>query len=245
MRDFAESIVQRLFPGMGWRPLYLTATATWLMVLYHHHGSQYEAPQWFIDGAEAATGIELLQFHQHLWSHFSAVVLLMLVPLALCWLAEGWSPRDLGFRVKGAGPELLIVLGMWAAMVPVVYLVHESSTSFQATYPRLDAAETSMELYFLFEGFYLVKWIAWEFFFRGFMLFGFRRDFMNRAILISTIPFTLMHYGKPELEMASAMLAGLILCFISLRSRSIWPGVLLHWLVASTMDFMAASWWRT
>jgi membrane protease YdiL (CAAX protease family) len=89
-----------------------------------------------------------------------------------------------------------------------------------------------------------VKWIAWEFFFRGFMLFGFGKDFLQRAVLVSTIPFVLMHYGKPELEMASALIAGLVLCFIALRSKSIWPGVLLHWLVAATMDFFAAQWWR-
>ena len=46
------------------------------------------------------------------------------------------------------------------------------------------------------------------------------------------------------LRLRRAMIAGLVLCFIALRSRSIWPGVLLHWLVASTMDFMASSFWR-
>ena len=40
------------------------------------------------------------------------------------------------------------------------------------------------------------------------------------------------------------VLLATLLCFIALRSKSIWPGVLLHWLVASTMDFMASSWWR-
>jgi uncharacterized protein len=244
MRDLFESIVHRFFPTMGWRPLYLTAAATWLLVLYHHHGAQHEAPTWFVDASTALLGLELLELHQHLWSHLSAVVLLLVAPLALCWAAEGWGPRELGFRVRGAGVETLVVLGMWAAMIPVVYLVHERSLSFQHTYPRLSAAEHSLELYLLFELFYLSKWIAWEFFFRGFMLFAFRRDFMDRAILVSTIPFTLMHYGKPELEMASAMIAGLILCFLALRSRSIWPGVLLHWLVASTMDFVASSFWR-
>lgn len=243
MRAWLEQIVDRLFPGMGWRPLYMTAAATWLMVLYHHHGGQYDAPAWFIEGATELLDLRLVEFHQHLWAHASAVVLLMLAPLLLCWLGEGWSPRDLGFRVRDAGPELLVVLGLWAVMVPLVWLVHDTA-AFDRVYPRLDAAEHSAKLYFLFEGFYLVKWIAWEFFFRGFLLFGLGKDFLRRSVLVSTIPFTLMHYGKPELEMASAMIAGVVLCFIALRSRSIWPGVLLHWLVASTMDFFAASWWR-
>ncbi len=228
---------------MGWRPLYLSAFATWAMVLYHHHGGTTNAPDWFIDLCIDHTGLALVEFHQHLWAHLSAVVLLMIAPLILCFYAEGWTPRDLGFRVKGALPEIGVALGLWLAVVPFVWWVHDQR-SFQAVYPRLEAADTSMELYFLFESVYLVKWIAWEFFFRGFMLFAFQKDFMRRSVLISTIPFTLMHYGKPELEMASAVIAGLILCFIALRSRSIWPGVLLHWLVASTMDFFASSWWR-
>lgn len=243
MRAWLDDIFHRLFPGLGWRPVYLCAAATWLMVLYHHHGGGFDAPEWFLDGSAELLGFELLEFHRHLWSHASAVVLLMIVPLALCWFGEGWSPRDLGFRVKGAGPEILVVLGLWVAMIPIIWMVH-TGASFQSVYPRLDAADTSMELYFLFEGFYLVKWIAWEFFFRGFMLFAFQKDFLRSSVLISTIPFTLMHYGKPELEMASAMIAGLVLCFIALRSKSIWPGVLLHWLVASTMDFFASSFWR-
>ncbi|MGE0785137.1 MAG: CPBP family glutamic-type intramembrane protease [Sandaracinaceae bacterium] len=243
MRAFLESILARVLPGLGWRPLYLSATATWLMVLYHHHGAPDDAPVWFIEGSQRLLGIELVELHQHLWAHASAVVLLMLVPLALCWFAEGWSPRELGFSVKKAGPELLIVLGLWLVMIPIVWVV-SSQPAFSATYPRLRAAEHSFTMWALFEGFYVVKWIAWEFFFRGFMLFGFQRDFMSRAVLVSTIPFALMHYGKPELEMASAVIAGIVLCLIALRSRSIWPGVLLHWLVASTMDFMASDFWR-
>ncbi len=236
-------MVQQLFPGMGLRPLYLCALSAWLLILYHHHGGGPDAPRWFLEGSEHALGIHDRQFHEHLWAHVSALVLLMIVPLLVCWRLEGWTPRDLGFRIRGAGKEVFVVLALWAAMIPLVYLVHDSA-SFAQTYPRLDAARGNMQLYFIYESFYLVKWIAWEFFFRGFMLFGLGRDFLNRAVLVSTIPFALMHFGKPELETASAVIAGLVLCFIALRSKSIWPGVLLHWLVASTMDFFAAEWWR-
>ncbi len=243
MRARLEEIVQRFFPGMGLRPLYLTALATWLLVLYHHHGGGPEAPRWFLDATQRAIPVDDLEFHQHLWAHGSAVVLLLIVPLVACYWLEGWTPRDLGFRIRGAGPETFVVLALWAAMIPLVWLVHDTG-SFARVYPRLEAARHSAELYFLFEACYLAKWIAWEFFFRGFMLFGFGRDFLNRAVLVSTIPFALMHFGKPELEMASAVIAGLVLCFIAQKSKSIWPGVLLHWLVASTRDFFAAEWWR-
>lgn len=243
MRARIEELVNYLFPGMGWRPLYLTACATWLMVLYHHHGGGPDAPEWFVAGSTELFGLDIEEFHRHLWAHASAVVLLLIAPLLVCWFGEGWTPRDLGFRLKGAGPEIAVVLGLWAVMLPLVWLVHDLP-AFDRVYPRLDAEENDAGIFMLFEGLYLIKWIAWEFFFRGFMLFGFSKDFFRRSILISTVAFTLMHYGKPEIEMASAMIAGPVLCFIALKGRSIWPGVLLHWLVASTMDFMASSFWR-
>ena len=243
MRAWLEQVVDRVFPGMGWRPLYLTATATWLMVLYYHLGGRGEAPRWFVDGAEQLLGLGIEAFHRHLWSHTVAAALLLLAPLLLCWLGERWTPVELGFGVRRAGRELLVVLGLWAVMVPLVWAVHDWP-AFDRTYPRLAAAAGSARIFLLFEAFYLVKWVAWEFFFRGFLLFGLGRDLLHRAVLVSTIPFTLMHYGKPALEMASAMIAGLVLCFLALRSRSIWPGVLLHWLVAGTMNFFASTWWR-
>lgn len=243
MRAWLENAVQRLFPGMGARPLWLASLATILLVLYHYHGGGPDAPAWFLERSAAWMGVPHVELHRHLWAHLSALVLLMLVPLAICFAIEGWTPRDLGFRVRGTGRETFVVLALWAAMIPLVWWVHDTE-SFARTYPRFLPARHDATLYVIYEGLYLIKWIAWEFFFRGFMLFGFGKDLLHRAVLASTVPFTLMHFGKPELETLGALVAGLVLCFIALRSKSIWPGVLLHWLVASTMDFFAAEWWR-
>lgn len=243
MRALVESWIDRLLPGMGLRPLWLTALATIAMVLYEYHGGGAHMPEWFLRASMDLFDVPHRAFHAHLWSHASAVVLLMLVPLAACFVIEGWTPRDLGFRLRGAGKETLVVLVLWAAMIPIVWLVHDTP-SFASTYPRFRPAAHDVRLYLLYEGFYFVKWVAWEFFFRGFMLFGFGKDFLHRSVLVSTIPFTIMHFGKPELETMGALIAGLVLCYIALRSKSIWPGVLLHWLVASTMDFFASDFWR-
>jgi membrane protease YdiL (CAAX protease family) len=62
----------------------------------------------------------------------------------------------------------------------------------------------------------------------------------SRAVIVSTIPFVIMHFGKPQPEVYGSLAAGFILCWLALRSNSIWPGVLLHWLVATSMDVFAA-----
>jgi membrane protease YdiL (CAAX protease family) len=182
-------------------------------------------------------------FHRHLWGHLMAVLLLMLVPLALARVGAGWRARDLGLSIRGARREMLLVLALWALLVPVIALAARTE-GFARTYPRLPEARLDAGLFATYQAAYLIKWTAWEFFFRGFLLFGLRRDLGSVAVLLSTVPFTLMHVGKPEAEMASAVVGGLVLCWIALRSRSIWPGVVIHSLVATTMDFFASSWWR-
>jgi len=234
-----RQLLERVFPGMRRRPLWLGVVAALCLVVYHHHGAPHLCPAWFRELSARLTGIEPLRFHEHLWSHVTAVVVLLLAPLVLGRLLEGWKPGDLGLSVRGAKREFLLVLGLWLAFLPVVW-VFSRTEGFAVLYPRLPEARGDVALLLAYDGAYLVKWIAWEFFFRGFLLFGFRRDFGTHAVVISTIPFVLMHFGKPQPEVYGSLPAGLILCWIALRSNSIWPGVVLHWLVASSMDAFGA-----
>jgi len=236
-------LLKRFYPGLELRPVGLALLSALLLTLYSYHGSFGAMPAGFARVVGDWTGIRDNQFHQHNWAHLTALLLLFVIPAWAASVSPGLSLRELGLGVKGAGREFLVVLGMWAAFVPVIWLA-STTDSFLRTYPRLKAATHDPKMYFLYEGLYFVKWIAWEFFFRGFMLFGLRKDFGDKAALLSTLPFVIMHFGKPEAEMLGAILAGMILCAIALRSKSIWPGVLLHWMVASTMDFFAARWWR-
>lgn len=239
----ADRATARFFPGLGFRPLYLAVFCGFTLVVYSHQGATWAAPAWFLRASERLFDVPVEMFHRHLWSHASAWVLLMLVPMALVRAAEGWTPRDLGLRVRGAHRELLTVGLLWAATVPLIAWA-SSTPAFLETYPRLGEAGGDARLFALYEGLYLFKWVAWEFFFRGFMLFGFEKDLRGAAPIVSTLPYVVVHLGKPEAEMAGAVVGGFVLCFIALRSRSIWPGVLLHWGVATTLDFFASSWWR-
>jgi uncharacterized protein len=243
VRQRITAILERFFPGMGLGPAALTVLSALCLTLYYHHGTPGDAPKWFIEWATELTGIEIPRFHRHGWGHLSAVVMLLTVPALAVRFGMGMGLRDLGFRLKGTGKELLIVLAMWAAFTPVI-IYFSGTEAFARTYPRLPQAESDVGLFWLYQAFYLLKWMSWEFFFRGFMLFAFQRYLGAAAVLISTIPFVIMHVGKPEAEMLGAIAAGFILCGISLRSKSIWPGVVLHAGVATTMDFFASDWWR-
>jgi membrane protease YdiL (CAAX protease family) len=60
------------------------------------------------------------------------------------------------------------------------------------------------------------------------------------AVLVQVAPFTVMHFGKPELEALGSVVAGVALGLLALRTRSFWYGALTHAVVAVTMDVLGA-----
>jgi uncharacterized protein len=69
---------------------------------------------------------------------------------------------------------------------------------------------------------------AQEFMYRGFLLFGLKEKFQEGAILLQTIPFVLMHLGKPELETVSTIVTGILFGYVCYRGKSFWPAFIIH-----------------
>jgi membrane protease YdiL (CAAX protease family) len=53
------------------------------------------------------------------------------------------------------------------------------------------------------------------------------------------LPYCMIHYGKPYLEANGAIVAGVVLGSLAMRTRSIYAGFLVHITVALSMDFLA------
>ena len=85
----------------------------------------------------------------------------------------------------------------------------------------------------------MLQFVAVEFFFRGFMLFRLERYAGYHAVALMVIPYALIHLHKPFPEAVGAIVAGIVLGFLALRTRSIWPGVIVHCGVALSMDVFA------
>jgi membrane protease YdiL (CAAX protease family) len=85
----------------------------------------------------------------------------------------------------------------------------------------------------------VVYYYAWEFFFRGMLLFGLRRELGDWvAICIQVIPSCLWHMGMPTSEIFSSILAGFGFAILALRTGSfLWPYVI-HVLIGAGMDIL-------
>lgn len=173
--------------------------------------------------------------------HAVTVACLFVVPALICMVGLRVAPAQMGMgwgkpRIWG---RYLVVYA--AVMVPVV-LVASRVGHFRGWYPIYQATLTRHYLVPISIASFGAYFFAWEFFFRGYLLFGLEQRFGAYAVLVQALPFVLVHLGKPEAEVYGAIIAGLALGLMAYRGRSVWPCFLLHWGVATLLDLLIIFW---
>jgi uncharacterized protein len=128
-----------------------------------------------------------------------------------------------------------------AVMLPLVYWM-SLTVGFGAKYPffRVYNGEPYLSAAFLiWEMIYFVQFFGLEFFFRGFLVHSLKPALGIYSIFAMTVPYCMIHFGKPPAETFAAILAGVFLGWLSYRNGNIWLGLLLHCTVAFSMDILA------
>ncbi len=171
------------------------------------------------------------------------VVTYFVIPALMVRLIFREKLSDYGFKVRGAFKDGWIYVVFFAVVGPLVLLVSREE-HFQQTYPfyQPDKREPLWPHFWRWELLYAAQFLALEFFFRGFMVHGLRRRLGSSAIPVMMVPYCMIHFEKPLPETLAAIIAGLVLGFMSLRTRSIILGAVIHVSVALSMDF--TSLWR-
>ncbi len=125
-----------------------------------------------------------------------------------------------------------------AIMLPLLW-IFSSFPDFVRTYPQLVYMRDSWSTFFIFEIGLIIYVIAWEFIWRGFMLFGLKARFGYYAIFMQMIPFLILHNGKPASETFGAIIAGLALGILAWRTRSVYYCVITHTGVMFGIDLIS------
>lgn len=199
----------------------------------------------------SAVALALVYYHgrfgflgerQQLFGWFGLNFLLLFVgPVALIRWGFRESLADYGLQRGDAklwGKLLLLFL---AVMIPTAALASRFP-AFNNFYPRYFFARSEHWLIVPSMAGWLVYFLAWEFFFRGFLLFGLGKRLGPVAIFLQMVPFTMAHFPKPEAESFAAIIAGLALGLMAWRTKSCVGPWLLHWLAATSMDCFVVFW---
>ncbi len=112
----------------------------------------------------------------------TALIYYLLVPLAAGLLLFRHKPWQYGIRIGCWRSSIVLTAVCLAAMAPILY---EASTMPEfRSYYRMDAVDWSDLLLNT-----ALLMFAWEFLFRGYMLFGLEESIGKSAIFVQTIPF--------------------------------------------------------
>ena len=146
----------------------------------------------------------------------------------------------------GFGPTRSKNVWMWVLGLAVLIILAEALVArwprYQEYYPMYRqfglGSGNGIDIHTLvyFELTYGMYLFCWEFFFRGYLLFGFAQTVGWRAVVLQAIPFGIMHYGKPEF--AVSFMGGLILGILAYRAKSFLPAFVLHWTAAISLDLL-------
>ncbi len=146
------------------------------------------------------------------------------------------KPEDYGIKIGDYRIWIKDLVFIFCIML-IILLFTFKFTNFKSIYPLSFTARKGFNYFFIYQIIQLFYMSSWEFFFRGFMLFGLAKKMDNKlAILIQTIPFALMHYRKPPLEAYGSIFAGIFLGIMAIRGRSFLPCAIIHFLVALSAD---------
>jgi membrane protease YdiL (CAAX protease family) len=220
------AIVLTLQEYYGGRGIYDTELRPWL--------TELQAGGWHFIKLEKYD-----ELYSYGWWVFARVFGYVLVPLP-AWklLFPKDSLLDMGFRAGGFVSHLWIY-GLLLALVVVAMLIVVQQPDFGSYYPFYKLSSRSWFDLLVWETIYFMQFFALEIFFRGWMVGALRRNFGAGAIFAMAAPYCMIHYGKPYLEANGAIIAGIVLGTLAMRTRSIYGGFLVHITVAFSMDFLA------
>jgi membrane protease YdiL (CAAX protease family) len=198
------------------RATLILVVATLLLLMDHYH--QFLPGEAFADVARAKA-VERIFYY-------------LLVPLAIIAFGLRERPAEFGFRLGDwrAGLRWTGLIVVAAALVLWLPARSPAMVRYYSRFPG-DLGEL-----ILTAGLDLV---GWEFFFRGFLLFGLMRLVGPTAVVIQAVPFALAHMRKPELETLSTIFGGTLFGWVAWRTRSFLYPFLIHWFIYTFVVLVA------
>jgi membrane protease YdiL (CAAX protease family) len=243
-------------PGVDWRPLtsYVAAALVLTAQRYLGHPSVFRALLASMmgnvlfgsaHGAQATVPSGLSWLLDPYWAQLVDITYwdawqvfgFAAVPAVIIWMRRE-RLSDYGLRAKAFFKHAWIYAFMLGLVIPVVWLA-SGTQAFSSYYPIYRLAGRSWFDLLFWETVYSLQFLSLELFFRGFLVLGLEDHLGSAAVAAAVVPYCMIHYGKPLPEVCGAIVAGLVLGTLALKTRSILAGALIHVTVAISMDLSA------
>lgn len=236
----------RVAAGLGtdFRPFFALALGACILTFLRYGGTTGSYVGWVDDAAanDASWRVfretDLFPLYAKAWWAGTRVVGYFVIPALFVRLVMKERVVDQHMSLKGFS-EHAWIYGLAFVVVLICVFAVSFEPSFQNKYPMYEDAGMSWSLLLRWELMYAAQFFALEFFFRGYWLKALEPVMGGHAVTAMTIPYVMIHFGKPWPEAIAAIAAGLFLGTLVLKYRSIWAGFLVHVSVALSMDLAA------
>lgn len=232
------------------RRILATLACVCVCLLLIHYAKLYSAMaltfEWFSQSLgetksywlQRLNATHFLPLISYVWWTSWHVVGYVLIPFILVKYVFKASFIEMGWRLNDTFVHWRGYLMLLTPILFFVFLVSQGD-EFVHHYPFYKQAGRSWFDFLAWEFLYLLQFVCLEFFFRGFMLNALRPAMGANAVWVMCVPYLMIHFPKLWLEASGAILFGLFLGILALRSRSIWGGVFVHAGIAVSMDLAA------
>ncbi len=196
------------------------------------------------------TGFAAYYFLAHKKSHTGQVkevlaqrgwgmLFLGLVPVFIVLLA--WQEK---LAVYGLGFSFMALPPWWAYLaIPLIIVASHfqaSSPSNLSVYPQIRVEQWNRRIVTLSAASWLGFLLAYEFFFRGFVLFASLAVLDPwPAIALNCSVYGFAHFYKGPGETFGAMAVGILLCYLTIRTGNIWSAFIIHSLMALSNEWFS------
>jgi uncharacterized protein len=216
--------VKRLFSTklqLDWKIAVLIVVSTILLIIDFYHTQLAPWAKWIPGWKDTGLSSKIID----------RTLLYFVVPMLVILLVFRGKPAEFGFTLGDWKTGCILTLSGIILIAPVLWFVAHGDVAIRDYYKPLVSGLPLNTLLDLF---------GWEFFFRGWLLFGLARKFGSEAIWLQAVPFSLAHIGKPEVETLSTIFGGFVFGWVALRTKSFIYPLLIHWFVSSFIIIVAA-----
>lgn len=208
-----------------------TAALRWFIMLRPEHFRPWQPASWFAP--------DVIEFTRVFLDLGAVLICLALIP----WL---FLPRLLGRpatradwglpapRFEQGGGKQTKVLAVAALVVGILAVWGIPELSRQ--YPVGQLPGRSVLFIILGQLGTLGILLVSELFYRGVALFSLERHFGKGAVYLLVPAYAINHVGSPAVEFWSAVVLALLLGHLALKTRSVWPALLVHGVASVSVD---------
>jgi len=230
--EYLEPVVAICACTLGFIGYYLISSSKLLHALFTARFGQEKTLVWWV-----------------VFQKFAGVVFLGIIPAIIGLTILSKSPADFGMKTGNALISLYWIVGLAAFIIPM-NLVFAKKPDNLKTYPQIRVKEWDMRLVLVNTLSWAAYLLAYEFLFRGFLLFAFlpaeasaQAGELNLniwpAIAINTAIYAFVHIPKGIKETLGAIPFGVLLCIITLNTGTIWVAFFAHVILSQSGEYIA------